>query len=501
MSVPARDTSVRRRTIGLICSVWGDEFTGFFCRYVIPTILARQNLPWLAEHHDVGLLLYTTAADLATMEEDPGFQEVKRLAAVRCVGIESFVAGARNHWAYWQHGVAEFKDDYEDFILLIPDCLYANDCLRRVATALETSKVVYYAVPQVCRELVVGQLERSTVRAPGDPAIRLLELSVRDLSEIFVRYINPKHAAAVRRPDFFLTHPEYVLDVGPGSVGIIEQISHPLALRSTLGSITQSFSAADERQDAAHLGLLGLGCEFTLKFIEQYYRWPAESMSASRFPSLGSWCHTFLDRGMTRYAHTQARVTLRGSEVVATERLPSTGRRNRYACIAHSVLQSQFAVFEFANAAGNADARRCIALAMCLPGLRRRIMELGELVTVLIPAPRDLTAMLGALEKAGSPGALVEFCLMHVLPGHLRLRRGETFRLWPADAASRRVQHVQLVSPAVPDPRMSVASGTVRSYAARVSAHAIVYEVDLDYGNVDAMLARLDRRPAAQRPH
>lgn len=494
MSAPARDATTRRKSIGLICSVWGAEFTGFFCRYVVPTILARDNLPWLAERYDVGLLLYATAADFAAMEQDAAFKEVRRLAAVRRIGIESFTAGPYSHWTFWQHGVAEFKDDYGAFVPLIPDCLYAKDALRQVADALESHDIVYYAVPQVCLELVVAHLDRAIGRGAGDSPSPILELSSRDLADIFVRYINPKHAAAINQPDFFLTHPEYVLDVGPGRVGVIEPVSHPLALRSSAGSITRAFSPAGPLHDVAHLGLLGIGCEPTLKYIEQYYRWPAEAMQASRIPSLGSWCHTFREDGMQAYAATQAAVTLRGPEVVGVGRAPATNRRNQYVNAVLNVLKSQFAVFEYANAAANVEARRCVALAMCLPGVRRRIMALGDRITVLLPGPGNLGPIVQAIGQAGSPAAFVEFCLMHVLPGHLRLPRGEMFRLWPADGPAGRAQHVQLVVADVPNPRMSVASGTVRSYANLLTAHVVVYQVDIDYGNVDAMLARLTGR-------
>ncbi len=486
MSAPAR-----RKSIGLICSVWGADFTNFFCRYAIPTLLAGENLPRLAERYDVSLLLYASAADFAVMESDAGFKEVGRLATVRCIGIESFAARARNHWTYWQHGVVEFKEAHDAFVMLIPDCLYAGDALRRIADALESHEVVYYTVPQVCRELVVADLEQAMRRGPGDAAPRTLDLSCEQLSEIFVKYINPKHAAGIDRPAFFLTHPEYLLDVGPGRVGIIEQVSHPLAIRSAAGSITRGFNPAGARHDPTYLGLLGLGCEFTLKFIEQYYRWPAESMLVSRLPSLASWSHTFREHGMSGYAGTQAQVTLRGAAVTGVARLPKISRRGRYAQAVLGVLQSQFAVFDYANQADNIEARRCVALAMCLPGFRRRIAALGDQVTVLLPASASITAIVQAVATARAPAAFLGFCLVHVLPGHLQLKRGELFRLWPADRRAGRAQHLQLVAPDIPNPRMSVASGTVRSHAMLVSAHVVVYQVDIDYGSMDAMLARL----------
>jgi hypothetical protein len=487
----------RRKSLGLICSVWGADFTKFFCRYVVPTLLAGENLPRLAERYDVSLLLYATAADFAAMESDPGFKEMRRLAAVRCIGIESFAAPVRNHWTYWQHGVVEFKDAHDAFVMLIPDCLYAADALGRIADALEAHEVVYYTVPQACRELVVADLEHAMRQDAPDAAFRTLALSCEQLSDMFIKYINPKHAAGIDRPEFFLTHPEYLLNVGPGRVGIIEQVSHPLAIRSGAGSITRGFNPAGARHDPTYLGLLGVGCEFTLKFIEQYYRWPAESMLVSRLPTLASWSHTFREHGMAEYAGTQAQMTLSGAAVADIARAPATSRRARYVHAVLAVLQAQFAVFDYANQAENIEARRCVALAISLPGFRRRLAALGDRVTVLMPASASLGAIVQAAATARAPAALMEFCLMHVLPGQLQLKRGDLFRLWPADRRNGRTQHLQLVSPDIPNPRMSVASGTVRSHAMLVSAHVVVYQVDIDYGNVDAMLARLSGQPDA----
>ena len=487
-----------RESIGLVCSVWGADFTKFFCRYVVPTLLADGNLPRLAARYELTLLLYTTADDFALMEADAGFAQVKRLAAVRRIGIESFVARAPNHWTFWQHGVTAFQDEHDAFMLLIPDCLYARDALDRVAVALEAHDIVYYTVPQICRELAVEHLETAMRGPDGEAGIRRLELSSADLADIFIRYINPKHAAAIDRPAYFLTHPEYLLDVGPGRVGVVEQVSHPLAMRADAGSLTRAFNPAAARHDAAYLGLLGLGCEFTLKFVEQYYRWPAESMLLSRLPNLASWSHTFREPGMSDFASTQARATLHGAAAVDVARLPATSRRGRYTQAVLAMLQSQFAVYEYAAQAANGEARRCAALSMCLPSFRRRIAALGDQVTVLLPGRDSIAAMVETIVAARSPAALMEFSLMHVLPGHLRLKRGETFRLWPADRRGGRTQHLQVVAGDLPNPRVSVASGGVRSLATLLSDHVVLYEVDIDYGSPDAMLARLSgSTPAA----
>jgi len=447
----------------------------------------------VAADFDVTLVLYTTAEDLVAIEADVHFAAFRRQAAVKYVCIDSFAAAhPRNHWAFWQHAVAAFRSEFHAFVLLIPDCLYANDSLTRIVAALDSHAIVYYTVPQICRELVVGELEEMASR--GSDGVRTLNIPRPRLLELLLKYINPKHAVALHHPTMFVTHPEYLLQVEPRRLGIIELAAHPLALRSPPASVTQAFNPASSRQDAAFLEILALGCEFTLKFIEQYYRWPALSAHASRYASLASWCFTFREHGALAFAETQAEIALGAATAPSDRRSPVRGHRLRYANVAMRLMAGQYRLYEFASATSSPEARRCIALAMCLPGLRRRIAALGEAVTVLLPSSGNIGDMLGALQSMGPASAFREFCLMHVVPGHLRLRRGDGFMLWPSPSGSTAdAPRLQLVAAAVPDPREATATGKVLSYPYLIDEGVIVYGVELDYGNAASLVGSLSR--------
>ena len=486
----------KRRAIALVGCVWGEAFSSFFCRYSLATLLTDGNLRGIAGDFDVTLLLYTTAEDFAAIERDARFLAFKRYAAVEYVCIESFSAESfRNHWTYWQHAVAAFNERYFAFVLLIPDCIYASDSLMRIAAALEGHEIVYYCVPQICRELVVAELEKMK-REEGDGG---LSIPRPRLLKLLIEYINPKHAVAVHHLDFFATHPEYLLHVEPRRLGIIELGSHPLALRSASGSITRAFNPASARHDVAYLEVLGLGCESTLKYIEQYYRWPALAAHPSRHVSLASWCYTFREHGIPTYAGTQAEIAVHGASDISDRRSPVRGRRVGYANLAMQFIGAQYKVFEFARTTSSQEVHRCIALAMCLPGMRHRIAALGREVTIFLPSPGNIQGVLKAIQAASHPSAFREFCLMHVVAGHLQLKRGEVFRLRPSRGGGTILPpQVQLIGSHVPDPQLATATGKVLSYPYLIDEGVVIYNAELDYGNTTSMLRRLSRLPDSE---
>lgn len=484
-----------RRAIALVCCVWGAAYTDFFCRYSLATLLTDANLRGIAADFDVTLLLYTTAEDFAVIERDARFRAFKQHAAVKYVCIGSFPAEIScNHWLYWQHAVATFTDDCFAFVFLIPDSIYVCDALARIVAALESHEVVYYTVPQICRELVVAELEEMrSGRGEGMPS---LGIPRPRLLELLLKYIIPKHAVALHHPAFFVTHPEYLLHVEPHRLGIVELASHALAVRSAVGSITRACNPASPQHNIGFLEVLALGCESTLKYIEQYYRWPVLSAHPSRYVSLASWSYTHREHGVLAYAETQAEITIDGASGISDRRSPVRNRRVKYANVAIRFSGAQYRVFEFASTTSSPEVRRCIALAMCLPGMRHRIAALGRAVTIFLPSSGNIRDMVETIQKTSHASAFREFCLMHVVAGHLQLKRGDVFRLRPSRRGGIVLPpQVQLTDSRVPNPQQGYATGKVLSYPYLIDEGVVVYDVDLDYGNTPSMLRRLSRRP------
>jgi hypothetical protein len=150
----------RKSRVALVCLVWGQEFADFFARYCVPSLLEPHNVPRISREHQVTLLLYTDRPTQAFLERCDSFDTLSKFVKVEWVQLEQFPSAARtNHWIPWQHAVAGRNRDFDLFLVIIPDCVYAAGCLGTVIDALKEHDTVYYRLPQVCRETVAVELD------------------------------------------------------------------------------------------------------------------------------------------------------------------------------------------------------------------------------------------------------------------------------------------------------------------------------------------------------
>src|ERR1700722_8448967 len=118
-----------RPQIALICTVWGAEFSDFFCQYCLATLLSPTNLPRACDDYDFTLLLYTAEPDLDRIRAQPNFRKLSELIDIQPVLLETLPRPARSgHWIQLHHALLK-SNQFDSFILLIPDCLYANNAL------------------------------------------------------------------------------------------------------------------------------------------------------------------------------------------------------------------------------------------------------------------------------------------------------------------------------------------------------------------------------------
>src|SRR5260221_2273499 len=116
------------QTFGLICTVWGERFINFFSDFCSASLLAKENLPALAENYQITLLLYTTEESLEALQRSDNFHKLQNFVTIRPVLFPAL----EGHWLQWQHAVANFSDEFFGFLLIIPDCIYAKDALTRI---------------------------------------------------------------------------------------------------------------------------------------------------------------------------------------------------------------------------------------------------------------------------------------------------------------------------------------------------------------------------------
>jgi hypothetical protein len=472
-----------KKRVALVCTVWGAKFLEIFCDYSLASLLAPANLPWASASYDLTFVIYTTKADVVQLQAHENVRRVAELVDVKFIFLETLPAAARHgHWIQWQHAFLR-AGDFSAFVLIIPDCVYANSLLQKVLGALAANDIVYYSLPQVCLEPIVPRLRRERTQVQSHST---LDLTENRIISLFLEYINPKHAVAIYKPDYFITHPEYVLAARKGRLELTELACHPLAVSSRATSLSYSFNPADESPKTAFLEILGFSCELTLKYIEQYFRWRSDRMDLSRCSNLASWDFTFREQGALEYAKTKTDVALSGLEALSQQRTEVTRPQVVYGNAA-ALYQSAFFSLYSVAASCDKEVRQFIALAMHLPGFRKAIMRQSGPLTIMLPLSIEPVDALDRLYSLRKPELLIKFLLAHVVHGKPLLKVGQYFVLDASKRESTGQTRLQAIDGALAPHLTAAVTGTITSQPVYLTRDVVVYMTRLNYGSVDEL--------------
>jgi hypothetical protein len=472
-----------RSRIAFVCTVWGAEFTDFFCQYCLATLLSPGNLPRASAVYDFTLLLYTSEDDFVRMREHRNFRKLATLINIRTVFIETLPPGARHgHWIQWHHALLS-SDEFSSFILLIPDCLYANEAIEEIAKSVEVHDIVYYCIPQICIEPVLPHLASLTRTVEDENPYVFLDFSALDIASLFVKYVTPRYAVALDNPDYFVTHPEFLLHVEKGQVHIHEMTCHALAVSSQAKSLSYTFNPASTSAKIGFLELLAVGVEYTLKYFEQYYHWSSSRMLPSRFTSLASWSYSFAGLGQDEYSKTKTHIAVSGLTATALQRATVTSPRANYARISLFYRAAFYAIYS--GPAGNCrpEIRQALALAMCLPGFRKALMRTGRPFTVVLPVSEDASTILDHVYRLTDRKQFFAFLLMHVIPGRLMLKVGQTFVFERVAGQPASRPRLRVVEPELTNSLTDIVAGQVASQPTYVTEDVITYTATIRYGS------------------
>ncbi|KAB2919050.1 MAG: hypothetical protein F9K29_07470 [Hyphomicrobiaceae bacterium] len=467
--------------MALVCLVWGEEFADFFTRYCIRSLLEPHNIPLVSREQDVTLLLYTDRATQDFLGRCDSFNALSRFAKVELRPLEQLPATARtNHWIPWQHAVAGRNRDFDLFLVIIPDCVYAAGCLGTIIDALKEHDTVYYRLPQVCRETVAVDLD-GLRRVDDHEYISFTSLQA---VELFIRHVNPKHAAAACSGTFFINHPEYAIQLSPKSMVVSETASHPLAARSSTRGVSYTFDALSPGAKTCYLEILGVSAEPTLKFVEQYYRWPKLHRDHSRLMNLGSWASNFRDASNAAYCRSATHIALDHGRVVEQHRGQVKRAKTKFINATLDYLAVATRIYERASQFPEATAAEYIALVMAAPGFHRYLRRLQCGFTVVLP--KTESRFEEVVEKIESHPAAKEvlrrFLFLHVVAHRLPIVPGHAIFLTYSDAADHFPQAF-VVDPHTIAPGAGL-WGKALAPLQWVCENASCIEADIDYSHL-----------------
>ena len=131
------------KQITLLMPVWGYQFIGRFLEFCLPTLLAPNNIPAIAQAKPCRFILLSSVADEPVIRSHPAWQKLERHCACEIQSIDDLITQG-NHTATitlaFERALRQSGDAMRDtcFIFLMSDYLVADGSLKTVLRTIET---------------------------------------------------------------------------------------------------------------------------------------------------------------------------------------------------------------------------------------------------------------------------------------------------------------------------------------------------------------------------
>ena len=227
--------------VALVCLVWGEEFADFFARYCVRSLLEPHNIPRIAREQDVTLLVYTDRPTRVFLEGCDSFSDAiqvreGRVACARAAARDwrAPIIGSPGNTPWQDAAQTSIASSSSSRTASTRPAASAPSSMRWRSMTRSTTRCLRCAGRLLAVELR---------RAAPDDGHEYISFSSLQAVELFIRHVNPKHAAAACSGAFFINHPEYAIQLSPGSMVVSETGSHPFAVRSSTRCVSYVLDA------------------------------------------------------------------------------------------------------------------------------------------------------------------------------------------------------------------------------------------------------------------
>ena len=201
---------MKKREFHFFVAVWGEWHVDIFLGLNLPTLLAPNNLPYLAQKLDVHFYIATSKSDALKFYASSSFSCLKETCYVKLhvLSDAEFGISVQTQMRLWLEAV-ELATARGAFMCPFPaDMVWADGSFRTIADLLVGGKKSIYAMfPRVIEESFSPEIRKLQPDARDGVAI---SVSSRELMGSIMRHIHPLHAAYLRTSNHFPAHAEYV---------------------------------------------------------------------------------------------------------------------------------------------------------------------------------------------------------------------------------------------------------------------------------------------------
>lgn len=176
-----------------VLAVWGEAFTDFFLRYVLPTHMSARNLPSLTSNARSSYDIYTTSRNAEAMQASEAIARLRNILEVRFFVMtkedEALLASENVYdvlGAFHRHAIRRAVREDAFIVFLAPDAVFSDGSLASMERrAYEGCDCLL--IPSICTVKEEVQPWLDLVVGRGGPAA----LSADDLVLCALRHMHP----------------------------------------------------------------------------------------------------------------------------------------------------------------------------------------------------------------------------------------------------------------------------------------------------------------------
>ena len=233
----------------LVTAVWGEEYVKNFMEITVPSLLAKNNLPFLSNKTDVLFYLYTKKESFEGLINYNSFKKLLNIVTIKLFNISGFSNISKHQYAAQSIRNCIKINNNSDctYIVVYPDVIWSNGAVKRLYE-LERGgkKIVFSGEPRLNRETFIPKIKEKYLKGS------IIDIRPRDLVKISLNHIHPEIKAMFWESNKRSKDPSYLFwEVETSGILLRSCILNPIMLKISNAKFLPDFNI-----DSDYLGKL-----------------------------------------------------------------------------------------------------------------------------------------------------------------------------------------------------------------------------------------------------
>ena len=211
--------------------LFGKEFVAKYIEYCLPSLLASENLPLVADEHSVNYTIYCPLSDFREIAESKVFEKICSIGGSikinhKIISNNYLENDPSGHHLAWQDSISQIAGKNECVIFIIPDNVFSSNCVSRWVKLLEHGYTHILAPsPYTLEESAI-----KTIDSYKNNSLSKIEINQEDILNIYKNNIHPLSSCMEVGQTIVTTHPEHRIRVCKNSLFIRTITSNPMVI-------------------------------------------------------------------------------------------------------------------------------------------------------------------------------------------------------------------------------------------------------------------------------